>query len=137
MQDFIQDVVARLGTDEGTAKAATGGMLDLFKQNGDAGDVSEMFSKLPGAEDLLGAAPQEESGGGGLLGSIGGAIGDALGGGGDSALGALSALGKSGLSLDKIGDFASLFINFVKPKLGADLLGRLISKVPGLGNLVG
>lgn len=136
MQDFINDVVSKLGTDEGTAKAATGGILDLIKQNADAGDVSEMFSKLDGAEDLLAAAPKEDAGGGGLMGSIGGALG-ALGGGGDSALGALSALSKSGLGLDKIGDFASLFMNFIKPKLGADLLGRLASKVPGLGSLLG
>lgn len=137
MQDFINEVVSKLGTDEGTAKAATGGILDLIKQNADSADVSEMFSKLDGAEDLLAAAPKADAGGGGLMGSISGAMGALGGGGGDSALGALSALSKSGLSLDKLGDFASLFMNFIKPKLGADLLGRLASKVPGLGSLLG
>lgn len=135
MQDFINQVVGKLGTDEDTAKAATGGLLDIIQKHADPDDAGDMLAKLPGAVEMLKQAPAEDSGGGGLMGSIGGALG-ALGGG-DSPLGALSALTKSGLSLDKIGDFASLFIQFIKPKLGADLLGRLVKKVPGLGTLVG
>jgi hypothetical protein len=137
MQDFIKDVMGKLGIDEGAANAATSGLLGLIKDNAEPDDVGEMFEKLPGAETLAAEAPKEESdkGGGGLLGGIGGAIGDALGGG--SPLGALESLTKGGLSLDKIGDFVKQFVAFVKPKLGDDLLKKLLAKVPGIGSLLG
>jgi hypothetical protein len=132
MQDFIQSVVSNLGTDENTARSATGGLLGLIKEHADPADASEMFSKLDGAEALLGAAPKEESGGGGLLGAVAGALG-----GGGGALGAVEMLTKSGLGADKLGSFLELFKKFALPKLGEGLLGRLLSKIPGLGGLLG
>ena len=53
------------------------------------------------------------------------------------ALGAVQALSKTGLSADKLGGFLELFKNFALPKLGPDLLKRLLGKVPGLGDLLG
>ena len=139
MQDFIQDAVSKLGIGKDTAESATGGLLGLIKDHADPSDASDMLSKLPGAGDLIKSAAgggDEGGGGGGLLGGLGGAIGGALGGGG-GALGAVSALTKTGLSADKLGGFVELFKNFALPKLGPDLLKRLLSKVPGLGSLLG
>ena len=116
MQDFIDLASSKLGIGADTAKSATGGLLGLIKDNADAADFSALTDKLPGAADI--AETPAPAGDGG-------------------ALGALSALSGTGLSLDKIGDFAKLFMDFVKPKLGADLLGRIASKVPGLGSLLG
>lgn len=137
MQDFIQDVVGKLGVGKDTAEAATGGLLGLIKDNADAGDVSEMFSKLPGASALADAAPSADSGGGGMLGGLGGALGGALGGSAGGALGALSALSGSGMSTDKLGSLLDMFKNFALPKLGPDLLKRLLGKIPGIGGLLG
>lgn len=138
MQDFIQDAVGKLGIGKDTAEAATGGLLGLIKEHADPGDAVDMLSKLPGAEALIkSAAGGGDSGGGGLLGGIGDALGGALGGGASSALGAVQALTKTGLSADKLGGFVELFKNFALPKLGPDLLKRLLGKVPGLGSLLG
>ena len=134
MQEFIDLASSKLGIGGDVAKSATGGLLGLIKDNADGADFSALTAKLPGAADLA-STPAPASGGGGLGGMLGSVTG-ALGGGG-GALGALSSLAGSGLSLDKIGDFAKLFMNFAKPKLGADLLGRIASKVPGLGSLLG
>ncbi len=136
MQEFIQDVAGKLGIGEDTAKSATGGLLGLIKEHAEAGDVSEMLGKLPGAAGLMKAAPSSSSGGG-LLGGLGGALGSALGGGAGQALGAVEALSKTGLSAGKLGSFLEMFKQFVLPKLGPDLLKRLLGKIPGLGSLLG
>jgi len=136
MQDFIQDAAGKLGIGTDTATSATGGLLGLIKEHADAGDVSAMLGKLPGAADLMKAAPSS-SGGGGLLGGLGDALGGALGGGAGQALGAMEALSKTGLSMDKLGSFLEMFKQFVLPKLGPDLLKRLLGNIPGLGSLLG
>jgi len=70
MDEFLQMATSKLGMSADGAKSATGGLLGLIKDTGDAGDVSELFSKLPGAESLLGAAAKSDGGGGGLLASL-------------------------------------------------------------------
>ncbi len=137
MQDFIQDAVSKLGIGKDTAESATGGLLGLIKEHADPGDASEMLSKLPGSADLMPSGGGDSGGGGGMLGGLGDALGGALGGGAGSALGAMGALSKTGLSADKLGGFVELFKNFALPKLGPDLLKRLLSKIPGIGGLLG
>ena len=136
MQDFIQDVAGKLGVSTDAATTATGGLLGLLKENGDSADVSEMLGKIPGADDLIQSAAGG-GGGGGLLGGIGGALSGALGGGGGNALGALDALTKGGLSMDKLGSFLTMFKQYVQPMLGDDLLKRLLGSVPGLSKILG
>ena len=136
MQDFIRDAAAKLGIGEGQAASAAGGLFGLMKEHGDKADVSAMLQKLPGAQGLMDKAG---GGGGGLLGGLGGlggAAGGLLGGGAPKALGAAAMLSKTGLSADKLGSFMQLFTQYVQPLLGGDLLKRLTSKVPGLGDLI-
>jgi len=144
MQEFIEAVAGNLGVGQDTAKAATGGLLGLLKENTDAGTFGEVLGKLPGAEETMRAAPAADAGGGllgGLGDSLGGGIGDALGGmmggGGGQALGALGALSKSGLDMDKIGSFIEMFKEYVLPKLGPDLVKKLAGSIPGLEDLLG
>ena len=129
MQDFIRDAAAKLGIGEDQASGATGGLLDLVKEYADPSDMSSMLEKVPGAADLMGKG---DSGGGGIL----GALGDALGGDAGKALGAVDLLQKTGLDLDKLGNLADLFKEYVEPLIGGDLLQRLLAKVPALGDLL-
>jgi hypothetical protein len=46
-------------------------------------------------------------------------------------------LGQTGLDSSKVGSFISLFTNFLKNQAGADLLNRILGKVPELQSLVG
>lgn len=135
MMDFIQSASQKLGIGEDTAKSATGGILGMVKEHASAADFSELAAKIPGVSGLVGAAPAADTGGGGIGGMLGG-IGGALGGSG-GAIGALGGLAKAGIPLDKIGDFAGMFTGYLKGKLSGDLVKRLLSKVPGLSNLVG
>ena len=135
MLDFIQDAASKLGIGEDTAKSATGGLLGLIKEHADPADACDMLSKLPGAAELMPSGGG--GGGGGVLGGLGGALGGALGGGASSALGAAEALSKTGLSAEKLGGFLELFKSFALPKLGPELLKRLLGKIPGIGSLLG
>ena len=109
MQDFIQSVVQNLGVDQGTASKATGGALQLLKQHTDGADFSALLDKLPGAADLLKAAPALSGGGeggGGMLGGMLGKAASALGGGGgkweDSVAGALNPADTVEASMDAV-----------------------------------
>lgn len=146
MQEFIEAVAGNLGVGQETAQAATGGLLGLLKENTDADTFGEVMGKLPGAAETMQAAQSADTGGGGgLMGglgdALGGGLGDALGGmlggGGGQALGALEALSKSGLDMEKIGSFIEMFKEYVLPKLGPDLLKKLAGSIPGLGDLLG
>ena len=136
MQDFIQDVAGRLGVGTDAVASATGGLLGLIQDHANKADVSAMLAKLPGAADLL-KAGSSGGAGGGLLGGLGDALGGALGGGAGQALGAVEALAKGGLSMDKLGSFLGMFKQYVQPLLGGDLVKRLLGSVPGLDGLLG
>jgi hypothetical protein len=133
MQDFIKMVVDNLGTDEKTARSATGGILGLIQQHADKGDTDELIGKLPGAADLL---KESAGGGGGLLGGIASQLGSAIGGGAGTALNVAGVLKGSGLDSGMIGQFVSLFFNFAKQKAGQELVGRLLTKIPDLAKMV-
>lgn len=132
MQDFIKMVVDNLGTNEQTARSATGGLLGLIQQHADKSDADELIGKLPGAADLL---KETSGGGGGLLGGIASQLGSAIGGGAGSALSVAGVLQGSGLDSGMIGKFVPLFFNFAKQKAGQELIGRLLSKIPHLAKL--
>lgn len=136
MQDFIKDAANKLGVGTDAVASATGGLLGLIQDNADKADVGMMLDKLPGASDLLKAGSSGGSGGG-MLGGLGDALGGALGGGAGQALGAVEALTKGGLSMDKLGSFLGMFKQYVQPLLGGDLVKRLLGSVPGLDSLLG
>ena len=129
MKDFIRDAAGSLGLGEDQVKGATGGLLDMVKQYADPGDLGAMLDKVPGAKDLMGGS---DTGGGGLL----GALGDAIGGDAGKMLGAADLLEKTGLDLDQLGAIAGKLKDYIEPLLGSDLLQRLLEKVPVLGDLL-
>ncbi len=131
MEDFIKSVASQLGIDESTSRSATSGILGLIKEKLGESDFSEIIGKLPGAEALASqsaaSAPQQAGGGlGGLLGKAASMLG------GEGAGNIASMLAKSGLSLDKAGSFVSMFLDFVKEKLGDDLFNKLKAALPDL-----
>jgi len=58
--------------------------------------------------------------------------GGLLGGKGAGIAGMAAAIASSGIGVDKAGSFLTLFINFIKDKLGADGFSELSSKIPDL-----
>jgi len=134
LEEFIKLASGKLGIDASTATSAVGSLLGTIKQQGDPAAVGQLFSKLPGASKLA-ASANDGSGGGseGVLGKIGGMLGGVLGGKGE----ALGGLATSGLSPEKIPAFVSEFIDWIKQKVGPDVVNKVVSSIPALKSIVG
>jgi len=55
-----------------------------------------------------------------------------MGGKGAGIAGVAAAIAASGISMDKVGDFLTLLINFIKDKLSNDAFSELAAKLPDL-----
>ena len=137
MDEFIQMVTRQLGVSNETGKSATGGILKMI-QDQIGGDLfAKVQEQIPGVQGLIGAAEKSQAasgdaGGGGLMGSLTSMAGSMLGGKAKGYADIISALTKSGLSADKIPQYLSLLVDFLKEKLGSDLFAKVVAKLPEL-----
>ena len=139
MNDFLASVTSQLGLDESTAKGATGSVLGFLK-SGLGDQFSEIADKIPGAEDLIRAAPdpsESSSGGGGLLGSITQAASSMLGGNAGEGMELMGSLSKLGLSTDQGGSLISMLIDYIKDKVGEQAVAMITEKLPILKSVLG
>ena len=135
MDEFIQMVTKQLGVSDETGKSATGGILKMIQDQIDGDLFAKVQEQLPGIQGLIGASENSgaaETGGGGLMGSLTSMAGSLLGGKAKGLADITAALSKSGLSLDKIPQFLSLLVGFLKDKLGNDLFASVAAKLPEL-----
>lgn len=93
--DIVAFVSQRLGIEPAQAKGAVGLLLGVAKSKLGDERFAQLAQYVPGADDLMAAAPQA----GGLAGALGG-IASALGGGGAGKLADLAGgLSKLGLNV--------------------------------------
>lgn len=138
MQDFIQQAAQQLGASESSIQSATGGVLSLLKDKSDDSDFASLAGKIPGLAELAtsGQTAAEGTGGGGLMGMVSSSL-SGLGGNLGGAASLVSLIGKSGLSTDQAGGFATMLVGFLQQNAGGDLVGKILSKVPELKKLAG
>ena len=136
--ELINQLVSSLGVNEDQAKGGAGLLFNLAKDKLGAGDFQQLADKIPGASDLVGAAPAPStaaSAGGGMMGALGG-IASSLGAGGlGEKMGGLDDLAKLasgfsqlGLSSDMVGKFVPIVLSFVQNQ-GGDGIKGLLKKV--------
>ncbi len=148
MEELIGRITQAVGIDEQTAQTAIGVILGFLNKEGPSDAVGQLLGAIPGAEDLLasvgGAA--EESGGGGIAGALGGLMGGAGGGlgglagavgglvGGQSGgmMAAASELMGAGLDMGQIQGVTQEVVGFAREKAGDDVVGQIISQIPGM-----
>jgi hypothetical protein len=154
MQQFIQMATSALDTSEQVARTVTGSLLDLITRNAPQADVTALFSKLPGAADLLNAfqaapappppppPPPDSS----LLGSLTNAASAVLSAGstvlgtgssmlntGASGLSSLAAVfDETGLDVTKIPQLVGMFAQWAAQQAGSDLVHRVLGSIPGV-----
>ncbi|NLE67866.1 MAG: DUF2780 domain-containing protein [Lentisphaerae bacterium] len=125
MNELITELVSKLGVQDNQAKGGVGLILKLAKDSL-GGDFSKLSAALPGASELMAAAPQS-GGAAKLLGGLAGA----LGGQKARGLAGLASLagGFSKLNLDSgmVSKFVPIVAAFVKSKAGPDI-AALLSK---------
>ena len=140
MDELIQQLTSKLGIDASIANAATGKAMAAVKEH--AGD--DLFGKISGAvpgiaeaAEAAGSEPAAAEEGGGMLGSLTGMASGLLGGSAGDAMGLASSLSSSGLGADQMGGFASTIVEFLKAKVGDDVMDQVLDKVPMLKGLLG
>ena len=141
MDELIQQLTSKFGIDASVATAATGKAMAMVKEY--AGD--DLFDKVsaavPGVSEAAqqaAEAPAEAAGdGGGLLGKLAGMASSALGGSAGSGLELGAMLSSAGLQTDQISGFAATIVDFLKEKVGDDVVDQILSKVPMLKSLIG
>jgi len=132
MDEFIKLISAQLGLNPEKGKAATGSILSLIKDQLDEQTFAQITSKLPGVQQLISAGDSGSSSGGGMLGSLTSMAGSLLGGKAKAVAEVTATLSKHGLSVDKIPQYLSMLIEFLKAKLGNDLFAKVAAKLPEL-----
>ncbi|SRR6056297_3649075 len=140
MDELIARLTSKLGINDSIAKAATEKALAMLKEH--AGDdlFGQIADKVPGAAEMAEhgvASGAATAGDGGLLGKLAGMASSALGksAGGGLELGA--ALSETGLKSDQMGGFVSMIIEFLKEKVGDDVMEQVLGKFPMLKSLMG
>jgi len=117
--DLIQQLMKQAGVDQSQAEGGIGLLLNAAKDKLSLGDFSEMQKAIPSADQFMGAASSEKSGGGGVMGALGG-IASSLGGGG--SLGGIASLlggfSKLGIDMDTAKKFIPIVQSFLEGKLG-------------------
>ena len=132
MEELIGRIVSNVGIDENLAKTSVGMILGFLQNEGPADKVGEIMGAMPGAGDLI-ASAGGESGGGGIMGAVGGLMG---GGGGGGAMALMGQLTGAGLGMGEVQGVATEVVGFAKEKAGDDAVTEVISAIPGLGQFV-
>jgi hypothetical protein len=120
MEDLISRITDSVGIDADTAKSAVGLILAFLQIEGDAGAVTDMMGKFPGAPELAGEYASQL--GGGFM------------GGGVMGLG--QKLMGLGLGMGDLSGVAKETIGFAKEKAGASTIDQLVGSIPGLSQFV-
>jgi hypothetical protein len=121
VKELIDMLVKQLGV---SGTQAEGGAAVLFKAAKDklgAGEFDKLLGGVPGLGDLLKKAPATGGGLGGLLGGLAGAVG------GNAKLisTVMGGFGKLGLTVDDAKRFAPVIMNFLRSKVGPDVVSKL------------
>ncbi|MBW9115897.1 hypothetical protein JNB88_19875 [Rhizobium cauense] len=130
MTEIVDQIAARVGITPELAEKAVGMMLGFLQREAADGPVTKMIEAIPGASDLVAKYNGEGGSGGGILGSIMGA----LGGGGIMALG--QQLMSEGLGMSEITSLARETIAVAEQHAGKEVVDEVVGSVPGLSQFV-
>src|SRR5688572_4978503 len=128
MKELIDLLTQNLKVDRNQAE---GGAAVLFKAAKDklgGGEFDKLLGGVPGLGDLLKKAPA--SGGGGLGGLLGGLAG-AVGGNAGLIATILQGFGKLGLGADDAKRFVPVILDFLRTKVGPDVVAKLEKTLKG------
>lgn len=134
MNPFLLLLSQKTGLSETSVQAGLAALLGLLKERAEGPDFEKVLDLIPGARDILAAAPAAPEG---LLGGIFGAAGGFLGGQAGDAVKALSAFQRAGIPADKIAPFAQCVFDQVRNSGGTELVGKIAESIPALKALLG
>ena len=134
MDELIAKLTQAAGIDAVTAEKAVGVIVNFLRKQAPAEPVQQAMAAIPGAHQAADqqAQAQEQDGGlGGALAGLGGLMG------GDGGLMALAGqLTSAGLSMGQMEAVGKTLFAHVREKCGEDVVGEIVSAVPGLSQFV-
>jgi hypothetical protein len=128
MKELIDLLTKNLGID---GKQAEGGAAVLFKAAKDklgGEEFGKLLGGVPGLSDLMHMAPA--SGGGGLGGMLGG-LARAVGGNAGLIATVVGGFSKLGLKADDAKRFVPVILEFLRAKVGPDVVSKLEKTLRG------
>lgn len=128
MKELIDMLTKNLGV---SGAQAEGGAAVLFKAAKDklgGEEFGKLLGGVPGLSDLMHKAPA--AGGGGLGGLLGGLAGS-MGGNAGAIATILGGFGKLGLTADHAKKFVPVILEFLKAKVGPDVVSKLEKTLRG------
>jgi hypothetical protein len=137
MDQIIKALSQNLNLPEPAVRAGLGIILNFVKQkSAESGGAqfNALLGLLPGASELMSAAPAGSSDGGalgGLLAKAGSMLGGNLG---DTAA-ALGAMQSAGVPMNKAGDLASGFFDQAKGVAGDDAVNAVLKNLPAIASM--
>jgi len=131
--ELIQQLMQQLGIDENQAKGGVGLIFKMVKDKLSDSDFGQVQENVPEVQGFIDSAPDEDSGGGGLMGMVGGLAKSF----GMEKLGGLASLAggfdKLGIDASKITSFIPIILKFVESQ-GGGAVKSILENVLGGGD---
>jgi len=124
MKELIDMLTVALGVNAGQAEGGAAVLFKAAREKLGEGEFDKLLGAVPGISDLLTKAPA--SGGGGLGGLLGGLAG-AMGGNAKLISTIVGGFGKLGLSTEDARRFVPVILDFLRRKVGPEVVSRLES----------
>lgn len=130
-QSLTSTLMSQLGVSEQQANGGMGALLQLAKSTLSNGEYSSLLSGIPGASDMLAAAPEVKSESKSASSLLGGFGGDSLKGLANSAI-VKQQFETLGLDADMIVGFANTSIDYLQSEQGQQVVSLLKKGIAGL-----
>ena len=124
MEELIGRIAADAGVEPGIAKKAVGMILLFLRKEGPKDEIASLFAAVPGAAEAADAAANE-SGADAFTGAMGGGL-----------MGLASQLTGLGLGMGETQTLGREVFAYVREKAGDELVGEIVSAIPGLGQFL-
>ena len=127
MKELVDMLTKNLGVNPTQAEGGAGVLFKAAQQKLGAAEFGKMLGGVPGLGDLMKKAPAPGGGLGGMLGGLAGAMG------GNAGLIAtiVGGFGKLGLTTDHAKKFVPVIMEFLKSKVGPDVVSKLEKTLRG------
>ncbi len=122
MKELIDKLTSSLGVNGAQAEGGAAVLFKAAKEKLGAGEFDKLLGGVPGLGDLMKKAP---SGGGGGLGGLLGGLASAVGGNASLIANVVQGFGKLGLTIDHARKFVPVILDFLKSKVGPDVVSKL------------
>ena len=139
VDDVVNTISNDVNIDPVTTEKVVGTILSVLQHETVGSGAQDLFAKLPGSLELAQKYDVMAAGasGGGLLGSLTGALGGVLGEKTGALVKGISQLEGSGLTLAEIQQAGQALIQQVKVAAGAGAVNEVLAQIPSLKGHLG